>query len=165
MCLHFWPYSWKQSLCFSSIVKHRYGKSHKPAAPTRRQISQVNLTGSCSCCRVLSWVSRGGCDPPGSRGTCRCSQHLVPSGMRQCRSPIPNTYGASRSPARGVCPQEWHRWEQCQGVRGVCPRALIYLLCILESHLHAVVLSVRVFAMCFSRIVRYFLLEINRNFV
>lgn len=45
-----------------------------------------------------------------------------------------------------------------RGVLGVCPNALIYLPCILESHSRAVVLSVRVFAMCFSRIVRYFLL-------
>lgn len=47
----------------------------------------------------------------------------------------------------------------------VCPRASVHLLCGLESHPRAVVLSDRVFAMCFSRIVRYFLLEIHRNFV
>lgn len=52
-----------------------------------------------------------------------------------------------------------------RGVLGVCPNALIYLPCILESHSRAVVLSVRVFAMCFSRIVRYFLSEIHRNVI
>lgn len=47
----------------------------------------------------------------------------------------------------------------------MCPDTFIYLLCILYAHSCALVFSVCVFAMCFSRIRRYFLLEILRNFL
>lgn len=40
-----------------------------------------------------------------------------------------------------------------------------YLFDVFLSHSHAIVLSVQVFAMCFSRIGRYFLLEIPKNFL
>lgn len=119
MCLHFWPYSWKQSLCFSSIVKHRYGKSHKPAAPTRRQISQVNLTGSCSCCRVLSWVSRGGCDPLAAGGPADAASTWSPL---ECGSAAPPSPTPTALP--GVFVHRSGTGGSSDRVCGVCARCV-----------------------------------------
>lgn len=74
--------------------------------------------------------------------------------------PLPECGGAAAGVSQG-----WHRWEQWQGCAAVCPHASVYLLGILESYSRAVVLSAWVFAMCFGRIVRYFLLEFHRNFL
>lgn len=149
LCLHFWPYFWKLSLCFSSIVKPHCGESPRLAAPARHQVSKVNLTASCSCCRVFSRVSRAGGEPLAVWGPAASSWSLWERGSATPHSQHRAGTGGSSDRA----------------VLGVCPRALIHLLCGLESHPCAVVLSVWVFAMCFSRIVRYFLLEIHRNFV
>ena len=98
----------------------------------------------------------------GGRGVCGVAAVLLAEMEPASERPLPSTAGPSLSPRRRSAPGAAQVGAGTEAwARG--PR--IYLLCILHAQSRASVFSVRVFATCFSRIRRYFLLEIPRDFL